>query len=253
MSVRYLTALPVFNEEKHINGVLDEVLRHADDVLVIDDGSTDGTARLLAARDDIRCVTHTQNRGYGAALRTAFELAIRAEYDVLVTIDCDGQHEPQRIAQFVAACSNVDVVSGSRYLTRFPGDSMPPADRQTINREITRLLNGRLGLKLTDGFCGFKAYRVAALTRLTLTETGYAMPIEFWVQAAHHGLRIVELAIPLIYLDEERGFGGALDDARHRLEHYQQVLGQAMAAVAVADPCPWCGDELCLTEHSSNR
>jgi hypothetical protein len=61
------------------------------------------------------------------------------------------------------------------------------------------------------------------------------------------------LAIPLIYLDEERGFGGALDDARHRLEHYQQVLGQAMAAVAVADPCPWCGDELCLVEHSSNR
>ncbi len=64
-----------------------------------------------------------------------------------------------------------------------------------------------------------RAYRVATLARLTLTETGYAMPIEFWVQAAHHGLRIVELAIPLIYLDEERGFGGALDDARHRLEH----------------------------------
>ena len=83
---------------------------------------------------------------------------------------------------------------------------------------------------MTDGFCGFKAYRVDALARLTLTEPGYAMPIELWVQAAEKNLRIVELAVPLIYLDADRSFGGALDDARIRLEHYRHVLERSLAA-----------------------
>ncbi len=78
-------------------------------------------------------------------------------------------------------------------------------------------MNRRLGLKLTDAFCGFKAYRVAALARMKITEPGYAMPLEVWVQAAKLGLTIVEMAVPLIYLEEERSFGGALDDGQTRL------------------------------------
>ena len=110
--------------------------------------------------------------------------------------------------------NGVDIVSGSRYLQQFAGDSRPPADRQRINRQITDELNRRLGLDLTDAFCGFKAYRVSALRTLRLTETGYAMPIELWVQAVAAGLTIIELPVPLIYLDESRSFGGELDDAR---------------------------------------
>src|SRR5687768_3613214 len=71
-SPRVLTALPVYNEASHVNPVLDEVLRYAGDVIVVDDGSTDGTSKLLAARSDIQCVRHEKNRGYGAALKTAF-------------------------------------------------------------------------------------------------------------------------------------------------------------------------------------
>ena len=85
-------------------------------------------------------------------------------------------------------------------------------------------------MALTDAFCGFKAYRVEALAKLNLTEPGYAMPIELWVQAAHNGLRVVELPVPLIYLDERRSFGGALDDADTRLEYYHCVLDRALAA-----------------------
>src|SRR4051812_28008982 len=113
---RFLTALPVYNENAHVNAVLDEVMRHAGDVLVVDDGSTDGTRQLLEARHDLRTIRHETNRGYGAALKTAFDYAVENKYEVLVTIDCDGQHEPQRIVQLVAACSNADLVSGSRYL-----------------------------------------------------------------------------------------------------------------------------------------
>lgn len=238
MSFRALTALPVYNEERHVDGVLAEVGRYCDDVLVVDDGSQDGTPARLAAHPRVRVVRHPRNRGYGAALRSAFEYAAAHGFDVLVTIDCDGQHEPQRIPEFVAACDGVDIVSGSRYLQTFAGDSRPPEQRRQINQTITREINEALGLQLTDAFCGFKAYRVAALSGLRITEEGYAMPLELWVQAVARRLRIVELPVPLIYLDETRSFGGSLDDAERRLAHYRDVVARSLATERAAG---WTG------------
>ena len=234
MPCRTLVALPVYNEVAHVAGVLDGALGHGHEVLVVDDGSTDGTPELLAARGDVHVIRHRWNRGYGTALRSAFEFASLGRYEALVTIDCDGQHEPKRIPRFIEALDvggshEVDVVSGSRYLKRFAGDSQPPEDRRRINRLITLELNRRLGLNLTDAFCGFKAYRVAALAQIELTESGYAMPLEFWVRATELGLRMIELPVPLIYLDENRSFGGALDDARTRLSIYRRVLEKSLA------------------------
>ncbi len=233
---RFLTALPVYNEVGHVADVLDEVLRFTPDVLVVDDGSTDGTSDLLAARvadrGDIRVVRHARNAGYGAALATAFRETLAGPWAGLVTIDCDGQHQPRLIPEFVAAAAGADIVSGSRYLKRFPGDSQPPAARRRINAEITAEINARLGLALTDAFCGFKAYSRRALEAVHVTETGYAMPLEVWVQAATAGLRIVEVPVPLLYLDLARSFGGALDDAGTRLAYYRSVLDRAEAAVA---------------------
>ncbi|PQO47543.1 glycosyltransferase family 2 protein [Blastopirellula marina] len=228
-SPRALTALPVFNERGTVHSVLDEVARYSSDILVVDDGSSDGTAELLAERNDIQVVTHAKNRGYGAALKTAFDYAAAENYDILVTIDCDGQHEPQRIPRFVAACQNVDIVSGSRYLKQYPGDSEPPAQRRWINQLITAEINQRLGYQLTDAFCGFKAYRVDAVAQLPVTEFGYAMPLELWVEAARAGLSVIELPVPLVYLDEKRSFGGALDDGTTRLNYYHLVLDRTMA------------------------
>ena len=252
MSSRSLTALPVYNEARHVGGVLDQSLRYSEEVLVVDDGSTDGTSELLAARRDIRILRHLRNLGYGAALASAFDFALCGGYDFLVTIDCDGQHEPQRIPQFLDACGGADVVSGSRYLEPFPGRSLPPEDRLHINRLITEELNRHLGLQLTDAFCGFKAYRVEALQQIELTETGYAMPLEFWVRAAESELSIVEVPVPLIYLDLERSFGGALDDAHTRLAVYRQVLGRSLASsrdpgafACGQDSCPWCAGLTC--------
>jgi glycosyltransferase involved in cell wall biosynthesis len=164
-----------------------------------------------------------KNRGYGAALRTAFDYAAKHGFETIVTIDCDGQHEPCRIPQFVAACHDVDIVSGSRYLQSFDNDTPPPEQRRRINAMLTEEINRRLHLQLTDAFCGFKAYRVAALEKLKLTEEGYAMPLELWVQAVAAGLRIVELPVPLIYL-----------------AYYREVLDRAVAAagtIADGDGC----------------
>jgi len=184
----------------------------------------------------VHVVTHERNRGYGAALITAFEYAVQHAYEVLVTIDCDGQHEPQRIPRFARACRGADIVSGSRYLRKYADDSVPPAQRQRINQLLTAELNRRLGLQLTDAFCGFKAYRVSALPRLRLQETGYAMPLELWVQAVAHGLQIVELPVPLVYLEEERSFGGMLDDADTRLRYYHEVLERSIREAGLHVP-----------------
>ena len=240
--MRSLVALPVFNEANSVTEVLDEVARYSDEVLVVDDGSTDGTAELLRLRTDLRIVTHDHNRGYGAALQTAFRYAAELRFDVLVTIDCDGQHEPQRIPQFAAACSACDIVSGSRYLKAFPGDTEPPAQRRRINQRITTELNRRLGLKVTDAFCGFKAYRVDSLKKLSLTESGYAMPLELWVQAVCAGLEIVELPVPLIYLDQTRSFGDVLDDADTRVKYYYDVLDRSMAVADCRVTMSVCGE-----------
>jgi dolichol-phosphate mannosyltransferase len=227
--MRVLTAIPVYNEEPHVERVLAEVRRHAEHILVVNDGSSDGTADLLAQQPGIAVVTHPRNRGYGAALASAFAFALEQDYDVLVTMDCDGQHEPARISVLLEAIHDVDIVSGSRYLRDFRQDSPAPADRRRVNHTITAELNAAYGLNLTDAFCGFKAYRREVLARLRVTETGWGMPLEVWVQAAHLGLRIKEVGVPRLYLDPNRAFGGVLDDTEQRLAYYRQVIAQAEA------------------------
>jgi glycosyltransferase involved in cell wall biosynthesis len=208
--------------------VLPRVRPFVENILVVDDGSTDGTGRLLGEMDFIDIVRHCHNCGYGRSLADAFNYAICNRYDWVITMDADGQHEPDFIPHFLAAAAadDCDIVSGSRYLGE--GASIPPPDRRAINHEITDLLNRTLELKLTDAFCGFKAYRVQALRLLHITEPGYAMPLQVWTQAVRRGLRIREIPVRLLYLDQNRSFGGRLDDSQFRRRHYIEVLRRSL-------------------------
>lgn len=227
--MRTLVAIPVYNEQKHVARVLERLREHhADDVLMIDDGSTDATPQLLATFP-VEVIRHSANRGYGRSMQDAFRWAAVDGFDWVITMDCDEQHEPESIPDFLAAAraGEADVISGSRYLCPLEqqqATGSPPPERREINALITRELNDRLGLRLTDAFCGFKAYRVGAVAGLTLTEDGYAFPMQFWVQAVAAGLRIREIPVRLIYNDLKRSFGGPLDDRDIRLAHYRRVL-----------------------------
>jgi glycosyltransferase involved in cell wall biosynthesis len=235
--MRWLTAIPVYNEAPHVQAVLEQVRRVGSDILVVDDGSTDQTPNILASEEDLRVVTHRPNRGYGAAIASAFRAFLDTDFDVLVTMDCDGQHEPSRIPVLLEAIHNADIVSGSRYLRDFRQDTPAPVDRMSINATITREINARYGLKLTDAFCGFKAYRRRAVEALWITEPGWGMPLQLWVQAAHLGLRVKEVAVPRLYLDPKRAFGGMLNNPDERLAYYRRVLAETERSMSPSE-CP---------------
>ena len=224
--MRLLIAIPVFNERRYVEHVLRKVRAYHDQILLIDDGSTDGTGEYLASRSDIHLIRHPENRGYGQSLIDAFNFADARGYDWVITMDCDEQHEPERIPDFqrAIAADRWDLISGSRYLEQRLDNDLPPTDRRAINATITNILNDLYHLDLTDSFCGFKAHRVSATRKLELTIPGYAFPLQLWPQVAHHKLRVTEIPVRLIYNDPNRHFGGLLDDATNRLNHYLDVL-----------------------------
>ncbi len=239
-----LLGIPVYNEQAYVAKVIREVRAFADCILVVDDGSTDQTPCLLA-RQPVEVIRHAENRGYGRSMQDMLRWARFDGFDWLITMDCDEQHEPASIPDFIAAIARdtADVISGSRYLRSGDGgvnDDSPPADRRQINTTITEELNRRLGLSLTDAFCGFKAYRVEACERLSLDVDGYDFPMQFWVQAAAKGLRIEELPVRLIYNDPTRSFGGPLDDSATRLDHYRRTMHDELerCATQLCAACP---------------
>ncbi|MFW5682439.1 MAG: glycosyltransferase family 2 protein [Phycisphaeraceae bacterium] len=220
-----LIAIPVYNEQNTVQPVLSEVSHYASNVLVVDDGSTDATPTRLATLP-VDVIRHRTNLGYGRSIRDSFRWAECYRYDWLVTMDCDEQHEPASLPDFFEAIEkdDADIISGSRYLDDRRCGTPPPEDRRNINAEMTALVNETLSLGITDAFCGFKAYRVSALKKLDLDVSGYAIPLQVWVQAAASGLRVKEVPIRLIYTDAKRSFGGPLDDPDIRLKHYRDVF-----------------------------
>lgn len=245
--MQVLIAIPVHNERKYVERVLAKVMRVHPEVLVVDDGSTDGTGDLLAQRTDIQLIRHPENHGYGQSLIDAFCYADKKGYDWVITMDCDEQHEPEMIPEFIRQIrtDRWDLISGSRYMQPRQDDDLPPGERRAINATITALVNDLLNLNLTDAFCGFKAHRISAMRRLKLDVAGYAFPMQLWPQVARAGLRVKEIPVRLIYNDPTRHFGGMLDDAGKRLKHYTDVLlaeiERADAVVpAAAEECSYC-------------
>ncbi len=227
--MKTLVVIPVYNEVETVESVLWRVREFAPEILVIDDASTDGTGAVLErVRSEIgfELISRDKNAGYGRAMQDAFRAGAQGGYDWVITMDCDEQHEPDWIPRFIeeARRGQYDVISGSRYMNLDDAEGTPPEDRRSINLRITTEINDRLGLSLTDSFCGFKAYRVESVAGLELNEDGYAFPMKFWVEAAAAGLRIGEIPVRLIYTDAERSFGGGLDDPLVREAHYRRVF-----------------------------
>ena len=226
-----LVIIPIYNEEEHVREVAQEVLKLTCQVLLINDGSTDGTLEETKSFTGYHLINHDENQGYGKSLIDGFEFSIANNYDFVITMDCDRQHEPAHIVQFFDAVEEYDIVSGSRYLPESNASGMEtPSDRKRINEIIMRRINEITGFSITDAFCGFKAYKVSALKKLRLTEAGYGMPLQLWIQAWKNGLTVKEIPIEKIYLDPGRNFKGRLADAETRLKYYDEVIDGELKA-----------------------
>jgi dolichol-phosphate mannosyltransferase len=224
---RRVVLIPVYNEVRHLDALLGRLREVYDgDVMCIDDGSSDGSACVLKRVEDQKThvVLQHSNRGYGATLLHGFREVVHAGYDYMITMDSDGQHRPDWINGFFNEIPAWDIVSGSRYCKESDSEGMAPPDRRSINAHVTKVINTITGFDITDAFCGFKAYRVSALAKLDITETGYAMPLQVWLQAKHLGLKVTERPVSRIYDDPNRSFGGDLDNPDIRLKLYLDTI-----------------------------
>jgi dolichol-phosphate mannosyltransferase len=226
---KYLIFIPVYNEENSLKDIISELESYYDiaDILVIDDGSNDQTQQLMHQMPDINKIYHRNNKGYGATLLEGFRYAIDHQYHYVITIDSDKQHQPSEIENFleVNEKERFDIISGSRYLvTSESHDKKAPEDRRKVNRRITHQINQITGYQLTDTFCGFKLYRVDALKKLNITEPGYGMPLQLWIQAWKNGLTVKEIPVELIYFERDVRVGTSLKNVWRRYRYYLEII-----------------------------
>ena len=192
-----IAAIPCFNEELFIGSVVLKTRDYADQVVVIDDGSTDRTS-MVAEKAGAMVVRHGSNKGKSAAVSTAFEYARNAGCNVLVVLDGDGQHDPAYIPALVKPVidDKADMVVGSRYLGV---RSSIPGYRIWGHRVLTLLSNLGSRVKLTDSQSGLRAFSTKAIEALSFVEQGLSVESEMQFLANEAGLRVTEIPVSIGY------------------------------------------------------
>lgn len=193
--MRIAAVIPAFNEEVAIGSVALLTGEHVDEVIVVDDGSSDRTAHV-AEMAGARVIRHHKNMGKGAALKTGFEAA---DADIVVTLDADGQHNPAEIPKLVEPIlrGEADVVNGSRYL--HGRDENTPRYRRVGQRILDRATNIATGLEITDTQSGFRAFSAESIPHFKFRDPGFVVESEMLSDAAEAGLRIVEVEVGVRY------------------------------------------------------
>jgi O-antigen/teichoic acid export membrane protein len=217
-----VAAIPCYNEACFIGDVVRQTQTYVDIVAVVDDGSTDGTAEVARVAG-AQVIRHPTNTGPGSAARDCLQIGRDVHADVLVTLDGDGQHNPDEIPDVIAPIlsGGADLVIGSRFMGRY--NNVARYRRFGIG-VITFLYNWGASTQITDGQSCFRAYNQRALDVLCITEPGFGFSVETLVQARNAGLRIREVSISCVYHREGHsmnpvihGVGVALMVVKHRL------------------------------------
>jgi len=197
--LKIIAALPAYNEELVIGSMVLRSKQHVDEVLVIDDGSSDATAKTAYLAGAV-VLRHDQNKGKGVAIKTAISYAKEHNADILVLIDSDGQHNPDEIPDIIAPIQNneADLVNGSRFLGNTSKNI--PSHRR-VGQEVLTLTTRLAGNKVnvTDSQNGFRAFSKKTLDLFKFQHAGFAIESEMLIDAAEGGARIVEVPITVRY------------------------------------------------------
>ena len=225
-----LACIPAYNEEKYIQDVIKKSLPHVDSVIVCDDGSTDNTAKI--AKDAGAIVISQKNQGYGAAISTLFEYARNQNAQIMITLDGDGQHNPDQIPLLVNAITdhNVDVAIGSRFLD----DSTKTSGyRKTGIKIITSASNYGTNFKVSDSQSGFRAYSKNAIDVIHPTEQGMPVSTEILLKISNKGLSLAEVPITVSYNGDT--------SEQHSVPHGLSVLANTLKYVSIKHPLKFYG------------
>lgn len=195
---KILAVIPCLNEGPFISDIVTRARKYADVVIVIDDGSTDDTAEA-AEKAGAKIVKHKARRGAGAATRSAFEAAKEYDADVLVTLDGDGQHNPDEIPQVLGPIlrGEADLVIGSRFIK--PDNKRAPKYRKFGIDVITWLFNLGSKVKVSDSQSCFRAHSRRLIESVKITEDGFGFSVQVLIQARRKDLVIREEPISCIY------------------------------------------------------
>lgn len=198
-----IAVLPAYNEGASIGKVVSKTMDYVDHVIVIDDGSSDKTIEN-ANKAGALVLKHIINRGVGAATWTGIQAALKLDADIIVTIDADGQHLPEKIPSLIRPIleNNADVVIGSRFKDNI--DRMPFIKKigNTLLSKITYLF---YGINIIDTQSGFKALSQKAASQINISIDRYGFCSELIGEIRKKNLRFVEVSIPTIYLNENKG------------------------------------------------
>lgn len=188
-----IALIPAYNEARYITDVVRRVLEYVPAV-VIDDGSTDGTG-AAAAMAGAKVLVHNVNQGKGKALSTGFNYAVQRGVEAALTIDADGQHDPDEIPLFIRTfrSGQADIVIGRRNFSQMPGRS------QFGNRVGTWLLSKAMGQYIPDNQCGYRLLSREAMRIVRPTSSRFEAEVEILLRAQLAGLRVVWIPIKTIY------------------------------------------------------
>ena len=193
---RITAVIPAYNEELSIGSVVISTNKYVDHTIVVDDGSSDNTAEI-AAKAGAEVINHIQNMGKGAALKTGFD-AVK-DTDIIVTIDSDGQHNPDEIPKLVKPIEDgeADIVNGSRYLDN--KDDETPAYRRLGQTILDTATNLNSGLNITDSQSGFRAFAAFTVPAFRFNKTDFSIESEMLMDAASKDYKIKEVQIGVSY------------------------------------------------------
>ena len=226
-----IACIPAYNEESHIESLVKSSQNYVDAVIVCDDASTDNTA-FMAKKAGAVVISHKTNQGYGAAIISLFNYARENNADFMITLDGDGQHDPDQIPLLLNTITqhNVDVVIGSRFLN---SNTESPGYRKTGIKIITSAVNYGTDLKVSDSQSGFRVYSKNAINEIHPTENGMSVSTEILLKISNKKLSLAEIPITVSYDG---------DTSEHNpVSHGVSVLANTIKYVSIKHPLQFYG------------
>ncbi|MBL7069416.1 MAG: glycosyltransferase family 2 protein [Candidatus Omnitrophica bacterium] len=203
--------IPTYNEAKTIGELVNRVRKEGFDIVVVDDGSSDDTAQI-ARQVGATLITHSENKGKGASLKTGFQYVLKNDYDAVIIMDGDGQHSPHDIRRFIdtVRSTNADLIVGNR----MDSTKSMPFVRRATNKWMSGFLSRICGQEIPDTQCGFRLIKKDVLKKIKLNTSKYETESEILIRAGKKGFKIGSIPIKSIYNNEISSIHPLIDACR---------------------------------------